>query len=33
MKVVITGGAGFIGLRLANRLLELGELTGPTIQR
>ena len=28
MKVVITGGAGFIGLRLANRLIELGELTG-----
>jgi len=30
MKVVITGGAGFIGLRLANRLLEAGELTGPS---
>lgn len=30
MKVVITGGAGFIGLRLANRLIELGELTGPS---
>jgi nucleoside-diphosphate-sugar epimerase len=26
MKVVITGGAGFLGLRLARRLLELGEL-------
>jgi len=30
MKVVITGGCGFIGLRLAQRLLELGELTGPS---
>ena len=29
MKVVITGGAGFIGFRLAKRLLEVGELTGP----
>jgi nucleoside-diphosphate-sugar epimerase len=29
MKIVITGGTGFIGLRLARRLLELGELTGP----
>ncbi len=29
MKVVITGGAGFLGLRLAYRLLERGELTGP----
>lgn len=28
MKVVITGGTGFIGLRLARRLLELGVLTG-----
>jgi nucleoside-diphosphate-sugar epimerase len=27
MKVVITGGLGFLGLRLARRLLELGELT------
>jgi D-erythronate 2-dehydrogenase len=26
MKVVITGGLGFLGLRLAERLLELGEL-------
>ena len=26
MKVVITGGLGFLGLRLARRLLELGEL-------
>lgn len=30
MKVVITGGAGFIGFRLAQRLLELGALTGPS---
>ncbi len=30
MKVVITGGAGFIGLRLAQRLLEIGELVGPS---
>ncbi|HET8590560.1 MAG TPA: D-erythronate dehydrogenase [Nakamurella sp.] len=29
MKVVITGGGGFIGSRLAHRLLEVGELTGP----
>ena len=29
MKVVITGGCGFLGLRLARRLLERGELTGP----
>jgi nucleoside-diphosphate-sugar epimerase len=28
MRVVITGGAGFLGLRLARRLLERGELTG-----
>ena len=27
MKVVITGGLGFLGQRLARRLLELGELT------
>ena len=33
MKVVITGGAGFLGLRLARRLLELGELTGPDGRR
>ena len=30
MKVVITGGTGFIGRRLAQRLLELGRLTGPS---
>ncbi len=29
MKVVITGGAGFIGFRLAKRLIEIGELTAP----
>ena len=32
MKVVITGGAGFLGLRLATRLLELGTLKGPNGQ-
>ena len=29
MKVVITGGAGFLGFCIAKRLLELGEITGP----
>lgn len=29
MKVVITGGTGFIGQRLANAILERGALTGP----
>ena len=28
MKVVITGGAGFIGRQLAERLAKLGELPG-----
>ena len=28
MKIVITGGAGFLGLRLARKLLERGTLTG-----
>jgi nucleoside-diphosphate-sugar epimerase len=28
MKVVVTGGSGFVGTMLARRLLELGELTG-----
>jgi nucleoside-diphosphate-sugar epimerase len=28
VKAVITGGCGFLGLRLARRLLERGELTG-----
>ncbi len=30
MKVVITGGTGFIGRMLARRILERGELTGPS---
>lgn len=30
MKVVITGGTGFIGQRLARRIGELGALTGPS---
>ena len=30
MKVVITGGTGFIGSMLARRILERGELTGPS---
>jgi nucleoside-diphosphate-sugar epimerase len=29
VKVVVTGGAGFLGTRLAARLLELGALTAP----
>lgn len=30
MKVLITGGAGFIGFRLAQKLIERGHLTGPS---
>lgn len=30
MKVVITGGTGFIGLNLCRRLLKRGSLTGPS---
>lgn len=30
MKVVITGGGGFLGSQLARRLLERGELVGPS---
>lgn len=32
MKVVITGGAGFLGCKLAARLLADGQLTGPSGQ-
>ena len=30
MRVVITGGAGFLGRRLADRVLAAGQLTGPS---
>jgi D-erythronate 2-dehydrogenase len=30
MKVIITGGGGFLGSRLAGKLLQRGELTGPS---
>ena len=30
MKVVITGGAGFLGVRLARRILDMGTLTAPS---
>ena len=30
MRVVITGGAGFLGRRLADRVLASGQLTGPS---
>ena len=30
MKVIITGGGGFLGSRLAVKLLQRGELTGPS---
>jgi nucleoside-diphosphate-sugar epimerase len=33
MKVVITGGGGFLGRKLAQRLLRDGELTGPDGKR
>ncbi|SMF41405.1 D-erythronate dehydrogenase [Pseudogulbenkiania subflava] len=33
MKLLITGGAGFLGARLARTLLARGELTGRTIER
>jgi nucleoside-diphosphate-sugar epimerase len=29
MDVLITGGAGFLGVKLANKLLERGTLAGP----
>ena len=32
MKILITGGAGFVGTRLARRLLERGTLAGRTIE-
>ena len=33
MRVVITGGTGFLGIRLAKRLVELAELTVPSGER
>lgn len=33
MRVLITGGGGFIGKKLAARLLELGELNGGKLER
>src|SRR5438045_2655711 len=30
MKVIITGGGGFLGSRLCDKLLERGGLTGPS---
>ena len=33
MKLLITGGAGFIGARLARTLLQRGQLNGQTIRR
>ena len=30
MKVVITGGAGFLGKKLARRILQQGEIAGPS---
>jgi nucleoside-diphosphate-sugar epimerase len=33
MKVVITGGAGFLGVRLARRILESGSLFAPSGER
>ena len=32
MKLLITGGAGFVGTRLARRLLERGTLAGRRIE-
>ena len=33
MKVVITGGAGFLGKKLARRILQQGEIAGVSGQR
>ena len=33
MRVLITGGAGFIGKKLAARLLERGRAAGPRRRR
>lgn len=30
MKVIITGGTGFIGIRLAQKLARIGELSSAT---
>jgi len=33
MKLMITGGGGFVGARLANTLLKRGSLAGQRIER
>jgi len=33
MKILITGGAGFVGSRLASALLARGQLAGTPLER